>query len=89
MPSPHRLNFENRILLLALVAGLPGALSTALLLWLGSRAREASADGEARNDEEGGPMVPRAVAYGRKGPSRVQIPPSPPNVKARNAGLLR
>ena len=29
-----RLNFENRILLLALVTGAPGALATALLLWL-------------------------------------------------------
>jgi nitrogen fixation/metabolism regulation signal transduction histidine kinase len=33
--GPHRLNYENRILLLALVAGAPGALATALLLWLG------------------------------------------------------
>jgi len=31
----HRLNYENRILLLALVAGAPGALGSALLLWLG------------------------------------------------------
>ena len=31
----HRLNYENRILLLALVAGAPGALASALLLWLG------------------------------------------------------
>jgi nitrogen fixation/metabolism regulation signal transduction histidine kinase len=31
----HRLNYENRILLLALVAGAPGALASALLLWQG------------------------------------------------------
>jgi two-component system, NtrC family, nitrogen regulation sensor histidine kinase NtrY len=31
----HRLNYENRILLLALVAGAPGALGSALLLWQG------------------------------------------------------
>src|SRR5258708_11063026 len=31
----HRLNYENRILVLALVAGAPGALGSALLLWLG------------------------------------------------------
>src|SRR4051812_49674838 len=31
----HRLNYENRILVLALVAGAPGALASALLLWAG------------------------------------------------------
>lgn len=35
MPTRHRLSFESRILLLALVAGAPGALGCALLLWLG------------------------------------------------------
>ena len=35
MRTPPRLSFESRILLLALMAGAPGTLSTALLLWLG------------------------------------------------------
>jgi nitrogen fixation/metabolism regulation signal transduction histidine kinase len=33
MPNRRRLNFEHRILLLALVAGLPGVVASALLLW--------------------------------------------------------
>jgi nitrogen fixation/metabolism regulation signal transduction histidine kinase len=33
--SRHRLSYESRILLLALATGAPGALATALLLWLG------------------------------------------------------
>jgi two-component system nitrogen regulation sensor histidine kinase NtrY len=35
MPNPHRLSFESRILILALVAGAPGALASAVLLWAG------------------------------------------------------
>jgi two-component system nitrogen regulation sensor histidine kinase NtrY len=35
LPKRPRLNFENRILVLALVAGGPGSLATALLLWAG------------------------------------------------------
>jgi two-component system nitrogen regulation sensor histidine kinase NtrY len=35
LPTRHRLTFESRVLLLALVTGAPGALATALLLWLG------------------------------------------------------
>ena len=35
MPTRHRLTFESRVLLLALVTGAPGAFATALLLYLG------------------------------------------------------
>jgi two-component system nitrogen regulation sensor histidine kinase NtrY len=35
LPTRHRLTFESRVLVLALVAGAPGALATALLLWAG------------------------------------------------------
>jgi two-component system nitrogen regulation sensor histidine kinase NtrY len=35
LPTHHRLTFESRILVLALVAGAPGALASALLLWAG------------------------------------------------------
>ncbi|MBA3560317.1 MAG: PAS domain-containing sensor histidine kinase, partial [Gemmatimonadaceae bacterium] len=35
LPSAHKLDFERRIFLMALLAGVPGTLATMILLWTG------------------------------------------------------